>query len=71
MHGKHHSEESKEKIRQTKQSLKVRCVETGDIFDSCHLAASWAGLKRDGHIPEVCKGNRKTAGGYHWEVVND
>lgn len=71
MYGKHHSKESKEKIRQTKQSLKVRCIETGDIFDSCHLAASWAGLKRDGHIPEVCKGNRKTAGGYHWEVVND
>lgn len=40
MYGKHHSEEFKEKIRQTKQSLKVRCIETEDIFDSCHLAAS-------------------------------
>ena len=71
MYGKHHSEDTKNKIRQTKNSLKVRCVETGDIFDSCHLAAAWAGLKRDGHIPEVCNGNRKTAGGYHWEVVEN
>lgn len=72
MYGKHMSEEAKQKSRlKQKGVLKVKCVETGEIFDSCHLAAAWAGLKRDGHIPEVCKGNRHTAGGYHWEKVED
>ena len=72
MYGKHFSETSKQKMRQSqKNTLKVRCIETGQIFDSCHLAAAWAGLKRDGHIPEVCQGKRHTAGGYHWEVIED
>ena len=71
MYGKHHSEETKNKIRNTKNCLKVKCVETGDVFETCHLAAQWAGLQRDGHIPEVCKGKRKTAGGYHWEEFNE
>ena len=72
MYGKHMSEKAKQKSRlKQKRLLKVKCIETGQIFDSCHLAAQWAGLKRDGHIPEVCKGIRKTAGGYHWEKVDE
>jgi len=72
MYGKHFSEESKDKIRKNqKNTLKVKCIETGKIFDSCHLAAEWAGLQRDGHIPEVCKGKRHTAGSYHWEAIKN
>ncbi len=72
MYGKHMSEEAKQKSRlKQKGVLKVKCIETGEIFDSCHLAAQWANLKRDGHIPEVCKGKRQTAGGYHWEEVKE
>ena len=72
MYGKHMSEEAKQKSRlKQKGLLKVKCIETGKIFDSCHLAAAWAGLQRDGHIPEVCSGKRKTAGGYHWEKVEE
>ena len=71
MYGKHMSEEAKNKSRQKQNHFKVRCIETGLEFDTCHLAATWCGLKRDGHIPEVCRGNRKTAGGYHWEFIKE
>lgn len=69
MYGKHMTEEAKNKSRAKQHHFKVRCIETGQIFDTCHLAAAWCGLSRDGHIPEVCRGGRKTAGGYHWEFV--
>ena len=72
MYGKHMTKESKQKARASQKStLRVKCIETGDVFESCHLAAAWANLTRDGHIPEVCKGTRKTAGGYHWEKVEE
>ena len=71
MYGKHMTEEAKNKSRQKQKHFKVRCIETGEIFETCHLAAQSCGLKRDGHIPEVCKGNRKIAGGYHWEFVKE
>lgn len=70
MYGKQMSAEAKQKSRQ-KQGTKVICIETGEIFDSCHLAAAWMGRTRDGHIPEVCKGKRKTAGGYHWKYYTE
>ena len=70
MYGKHMSDDTKQKIRLSQMNtISVECIETGQVFDSCHLAAAWAGLKRDGHIPEVCKGKRKTAGGYHWKYA--
>jgi group I intron endonuclease len=71
MYGKTLSEETKNKIREKQKYFKVRCVETGEIFNSCHLAAAWCGLKRDGNIPDVCRGKRKVAGGYHWEFVKE
>ena len=71
MYGKHMSEEAKEKSRKKQKHFKVQCVETQEIFNSCHLAAAKYGLKRDGHIPEVCRGKRKTAGGYHWIFVEE
>ena len=41
MYGKHMSEEAKQKSRlRQKGVLKVKCIETGEIFDSCHLAAA-------------------------------
>lgn len=47
---------------------KVRCVETGEIFDSITIAAKEKNVNRV-DISKVCNGNRKTCGGYHWEVV--
>ena len=49
----------------------VRCVETGEVFQSIKQAASSIGVNAR-EITVVLKGhrNRKTAGGYHWEYHN-
>lgn len=49
-------------------SVKVRCVETGEIFQSQSDAAKSLGL----HICTInacVSGRNKTAGGFHWERV--
>ena len=51
------------------QAVRVRNVETGEIFDSVKSAAEAYGLK-DTHITRVCRGKRKRTGGYHWEYVD-
>lgn len=51
------------------QSRKVRCVETGIIYDSIKEAEEQLGLSH-GKITMVCQGKRKTTGGYHWEYYN-
>lgn len=50
---------------------KVLCIETGIIYDSMHTAEKETGAKYK-NISKVCKGKygRKTAGGYHWKIVN-
>lgn len=50
---------------------KVLCVETGFIYDSMHDAEKQTGAKYK-NISKVCRGEygRKTAGGYHWKIVN-
>ena len=50
---------------------KVLCIETGIIYDSMHTAEKETGAKYK-NISKVCKGEygRKTAGGYHWRIVN-
>lgn len=63
-YGKHHTEETKEKLRK-----KVRCLETGKIFNSLGEAAKWCNLKSVGKITECCKGTREKAGGYHWNYA--
>jgi len=44
---------------------KVKCIETGQIFDSIKEAKAFCGSKNI-HIGDVCNGKRPTAGGYHW-----
>ena len=78
--GKKQSEETKAKRAQkqkifmlgnTNGNKAVRCVETGEIFQSMKLAAASVGVNAS-EITRVLKGyrNRKTAGGYHWEYHN-
>ena len=50
----------------TKNKRKVRCIETGEIFTSISDAGREKSAKK---ITEVCRGSRKTSGGYHWEYV--
>lgn len=44
----------------------VRCVETGKTFSNIMQASNELGIAR-ANIHSCLKGNRKTAGGYHWE----
>lgn len=67
--------ESRAKIVESKKgnhyrALKVRCIETGEIFDSIAAAAASIGKCREA-VGRVCRGKAKTSGGLHWELCND
>lgn len=47
---------------------RVRCIETGIIYESLTEASSKTGISQ-GSISECCNGKRKTAGGFHWEYI--
>ena len=49
---------------------KIRCIETGMIFDSLRECANYFGLKSTGNISSVCNGKQKTFHGYHLEYVS-
>lgn len=59
-------EEVKRKISKA-LGKKVRCIETGVIYDSAADAQRATGAC---HVSLVCNGTRKSAGGFHWEYVN-
>lgn len=67
-YGKHRSAETRRKISEA-QSKSVVCVETGKQYASTREAAKAIGQRNNGHISSVCRGIRKTAGGYHWKYV--
>ena len=50
-----------------KTSKPVRCIETGIIYPSAREASRQTGIH---NISNCCRGEYKTAGGYHWEFVN-
>ena len=76
-YGKHLSEDHKKKIRETRKDRgiepvnkqRVRCVETGIIYESTAQATRETGIHNYA-IRRVCYGERKTAGGYHWEYIS-
>lgn len=47
-------------------SKKVKCIETNSVYGGIAEAERQTGI---GHISMVCRGARKTAGGYHWQYV--
>ena len=49
---------------------KVLCIETNEIFESATEAAHSKGISF-GNICAVCRGDRKTTGGYHWKYITD
>lgn len=51
-----------------KYSKKVICVETSEIYNSIKEANRKNNTTKVG---EVCNGNRKTAGGYHWKFYKE
>lgn len=50
--------------------LAVRCVETGDIYESSAEAARMIGITSYGKVSDACKDPNKTCGGYHWQFAN-
>lgn len=50
------------------RSIPVICVETGEWFPSGKAAADAKGFSR-GSMSHVLRGNRNTAGGYHWKYA--
>ena len=67
--GQKSSEEHIKKFSESK-SIKVMCLETGEVFKSGRDAAEKLGLCRS-KISNVCHGKRKTTGGYHFKFVED
>ena len=51
-----------------KNLVKTKCLETGIIYNSACEASRQTKIQR-GDICRCCRGERKTAGGYHWKYV--
>jgi len=77
MYGKTHTIEARKKISEARKGTvstkrdkrPVICIELNKIY-SC-AAEAMRELKPASSILEVCKGHRKTAGGYHWEFLSE
>ena len=50
---------------------KVKCIETEEIFESASEAARKIPNTTQSKICMVCRGQRKTCGGYHWQYVEE
>jgi len=48
---------------------KVRCIETGVVYESQRAAATATGLRQP-KISQCCTGSRRTTGGFHWEYAS-
>ena len=52
------------------QATPVYCIELNRTFDSTREVETELGINHTS-VGDVCKGKRKTAGGYHWRYVNE
>ena len=64
---KQHPENTKAANEASKK--RVKCIETGIIYESASEASQAIGGKTSAHIGQVCNGKRKTAYKCHWEWV--
>jgi group I intron endonuclease len=73
MFGKHHQDETKDLIRDANRKAVQQWSKDGSeflrTFGSIEEAAAESGAQSE-HIGKVCKGYRKTAGGFHWKFMN-
>lgn len=59
------------------QAKKVKCIETGQIFENARQASIWAASAKKTSfcnmqlIKQCCRGKQKTSYGYHWEFIED
>lgn len=68
-YGKHHSDEAKRKNVAGQKKCPVQCIETGIEYISLSEAARQTNIDIS-CIMRVCKGQKYTAGGFHWRYVN-
>lgn len=76
MYGKHHTEEAKRKMGEKRigrpspqrNTTPVFCIELDRKFDDAVTAAKELSIWSGG-ILCVCRGERKTCGGYHWKFL--
>lgn len=57
------------KIKGGNNKKSVRCIETGEIFESSAAAARHIGIASRGKIGDAIKNPKKTCGGYHWVLA--
>ena len=76
MYGKTQTDKQKQ-IAKEYNSVKVQCIETGQIFNSRKEAAEWCGLKSASSISEYLAGRKKSAGKHpitgeklHWKSID-
>jgi group I intron endonuclease len=73
MFGKHHTEDTKDLLRNSNRKEVQQWSKDGSefirTFPSIEEAAKDSGAHGE-HIGKVCNGSRKTAGGFHWKFVN-
>lgn len=50
---------------------KVICLETKEVFNNASEASKKFNISGPAHIGSCCKGERGSAGGYHWAYVDD
>ena len=67
---KKHKQSSKDKMSKAKDKMKVkvRNIDTGEVFESLSLASKTHNVQV-AHIKRVCRGQRKTCGGFRWEYA--
>lgn len=76
MYGKHHTEEAKKKISlahigkpcSKRNTTPVFCLELNQEYKDATDASKQLSLDSSG-ILKVCRGERKTCGGYHWKFL--
>lgn len=77
MYGKKLTKEHREKllagILATRKRKPIRCIETGETFESLQAAANFLGLFRKGssNLLYALKKSTHTCKGYHWEYVEN
>lgn len=59
------NEEIKKKL-----SIPVKNIETNTIYFGAAEAGRQLGIDQS-HITKCCRGKQKTAGGYHWQYLNN
>ncbi len=69
------SEENRQRTRErllgnTNRARPVLCIETGCTFPTIKAAARWAGISSP-VLNRHLRGGRKSAGGYHWQYVEE